>query len=115
LGFHLEDRHLRRAGLDYWEHLDLRLVNELGDVAKVVGRDRLWSFSTKASLLYTNADFRPGDGIVFGSESKGLPECWLKERPDRALRIPIRPEARCLNLANAVAIAIYEGIRQIGH
>ena len=112
LGFHLDDRHVRRAGLDYWEHLDLRVVDHLDEVG--LGRDRLWSFSTGASRLYTQAAFEPGDGLVFGPESRGLPRSWLAERPDRALRIPIRPEARSLNLANAVAIALFEGIRQIG-
>jgi tRNA (cytidine/uridine-2'-O-)-methyltransferase len=114
LGFHLDHRNVRRAGLDYWEHLQLRVVDDLTDVATAVGRDRLWSFSTKASLLYTRAAFRSGDAIVFGPESRGLPEHWLRQRPDRSLRIPIRPEARCLNLANAVAIAPYEVFRQIG-
>jgi tRNA (cytidine/uridine-2'-O-)-methyltransferase len=115
LGFHLDDRHVRRAGLDYWQHLDLRVVDRLQDAAGCLGRDRLWSFSTKAGGLYTEAAFQPGDGLVFGPESRGLPSSWLAERPDRALRIPIRPQARSLNLSNAAAIAIYEAIRQIGH
>jgi tRNA (cytidine/uridine-2'-O-)-methyltransferase len=115
LGFHLDDRHVRRAGLDYWRHLDLRVVDGLDEPARLLGRDRLWSFSTKAGRLYTDAAFQAGDGLVFGPESRGLPEPWLAERPDRALRIPICPEARSLNLANAAAIGIYEAIRQIGH
>ncbi len=114
LGFHLDDRHLRRAGLDYWEHLDLCVVNELGEVAESLGRTRLWSFSTKADLHYTEAVFQPGDAFVFGPESRGLPGSWLKECPDRSLRIPILPAARSLNLASAVAIALFEGIRQLG-
>jgi tRNA (cytidine/uridine-2'-O-)-methyltransferase len=114
IGFHLDDRHLRRAGLDYWEHLDLRVVDSLNDVAMALGRDRLWSFSTKASRVYTDAVYRPGDGLVFGPETRGLPRHWLNESADHALRIPVRPEARSLNLANAVAIAVYEAVRQIG-
>ena len=114
LGFHLDDRHLRRAGLDYWEHLDMKVVNHLGEAAESLGRDRMWSFSTRASTLYTEASFRPGDALVFGPESRGLPHSWLADRPDRALRIPIRPEARCLNLSSAVAIVLYEAVRQIG-
>jgi tRNA (cytidine/uridine-2'-O-)-methyltransferase len=114
LGFHLGDRHLSRAALDYWEHLDLHVVDHLDEVARAIGRDRLWSFSAKASRPYTEAAFRPGDGLVFGPESRGLPQAWLGACPDRSLRIPIRPEARSLNLANAVAIAVFEGIRQIG-
>ena len=72
LGFHLDDRHLRRAGLDYWDHLDLRVVDDLAQVAARLGRDRLWSFSTKASRVYTEATFQPGDAFVFGPESRGL-------------------------------------------
>ena len=114
LGFHLDDRHLRRAGLDYWEHLDLKVVNHLDEAAGLLGRDRLWSFSTRASRLYTEAVFQPGDSLVFGPESRGLPRSWLAARPDRTLRIPIRAEARSLNLSSAVAIVLFEALRQIG-
>jgi tRNA (cytidine/uridine-2'-O-)-methyltransferase len=112
LGFHLDDRYLRRAGLDYWPHLNWKLVDGLDEVVSALGRDRLWSFSTKAACVYTEARYRPGDALVFGPESRGLPAHWLNERPDRAVRIPIRPEARSLNLANAVAIALFEVVRQ---
>ena len=114
LGFHLDDRHLRRAALDYWQHLDLRVVDHLSEVEEALGRDRLWSFSTKSTKVYTQAAFRPGDALVFGPESRGLPRSWIDDHPDRALTIPIRPEARSLNLSNAVAIVLYEAVRQIG-
>lgn len=114
LGFLLDDRHIRRAGLDYWEHLDLRVVDHLDEVAARVGRDRLWFFSTKAKNIYTDSIYRAGDALVFGAESRGLPVRWLTDRPDRAVRIPIRPEARSLNLANAVSVAAFEAVRQIG-
>src|SRR4051812_17545042 len=110
LGFHLDDRHRRRAGLDYWEHLDWRVVDHLDEVVDSLGRDRLWSFSTRAATPYTQAAYRPGDGLVFAPESRGLPLAWLDARPDRLVRIPIRPEARSLNLANAVAIALFEAL-----
>jgi tRNA (cytidine/uridine-2'-O-)-methyltransferase len=113
LGFHLNDRYLRRAGLDYWHHLRWKVVDRLDEVVSVFGHDRFWSFSTKASQLYTNVSYCSGDVLVFGSESRGLPQPWLAERPDRAVRIPTRPEARSLNLANAVAIALFEALRQI--
>ncbi len=113
LGFRLDDRYLRRAGLDYWPHLQWRVVDGLEEVVADLGRDRLWSFSTKAKQVYTDVRYRPGDTLVFGPESRGLPARWLDARPDRALRIPIRPEARSLNLANAVAIAVFEAVRQI--
>jgi tRNA (cytidine/uridine-2'-O-)-methyltransferase len=113
LGFHLDDRSLRRAALDYWPHLDWRVVDGLDEVVSALGRDRLWSFSTKAARAYTDVSYRPGDALVFGPESRGLATSWLSERPDRAVRIPIRPEARSLNLANAVAIGLFEAVRQI--
>lgn len=115
LGFHLDDRHRRRAGLDYWDALDVRLVDHLDEVVAGLGRDRLWSFSTRATHSYTEVEYRPGDGLVFGPESRGLPQAWLEGRPDRMVRIPIRPEARSLNLANAAAIALFEAVRQLSH
>jgi tRNA (cytidine/uridine-2'-O-)-methyltransferase len=115
LGFRLDDRNVRRAGLDYWRHLDLRVVDSLDEAALAVGPDRLWSFSTKARRLYTDASFTPGAGLIFGAESRGLSPRWLALQPaGRILRIPLRPEARSLNLANAAAIAIYEVVRQLG-
>jgi tRNA (cytidine/uridine-2'-O-)-methyltransferase len=113
LGFHLDDRNLRRAALDYWPHLEWTIVDSLDEVARALGRERLWSFSTKATRSYTEAQFQLGDALVFGPESRGLPARWLSERAARALRIPIRPEARSLNLANAVAIALFEAVRQL--
>lgn len=113
LGFHLDDRHRRRAGLDYWEHLNWQVVDHIDEVVEVVGRDRLWSFSTKASPSYTTATYRAGDGLVFGPESRGLPLSWISSPENRLVRIPIRPEARSLNLANAVAIATFEAVRQL--
>lgn len=115
LGFHLDDRHRRRAGLDYWEHLDWRVVDHLDEVVSALGADRLWSFSTKGERPYTRAAYRPGDGLIFGPESRGLPGRWIAAEAEagRLLRIPIRPEARSLNLANAVAIALFEAVRQL--
>jgi tRNA (cytidine/uridine-2'-O-)-methyltransferase len=114
LGFHLDDRHRRRAGMDYWEHLDLAVVDDLEELAQAPGLPRLWLFSTKAKRPYTDVAYQPGDALVFGPESRGLPERLLSERAETAVRIPMRPEARSLNLANAVAIALFEAIRQLG-
>jgi tRNA (cytidine/uridine-2'-O-)-methyltransferase len=113
LGFRLDDRYLRRAGLDYWPHLNYRVVDGLEEVVAALGRERLWSFSTKAQRVYTEVAYQPGDALLFGPESRGLPARWLAESVERALRIPIRPEARSLNLANAVAIAVFEAVRQV--
>jgi tRNA (cytidine/uridine-2'-O-)-methyltransferase len=114
LGFSLDDRHRRRAGLDYWEHLDYQVVNSLAEVSELLGPERLWSFSTKADRLYTEAMYRPGDALIFGSESRGLRPGWLTSQPpNRLVRIPIRHEARSLNLGAAVAIGLFEAIRQV--
>jgi tRNA (cytidine/uridine-2'-O-)-methyltransferase len=113
LGFHIDDRHLRRAGLDYWEHLSWRIVDSLDEVVAALGPDRLWSFSARASRSYTTASFLPGDSLVFGPESRGLPRHWLDQHPEHALRIPIRAEARSLNLGSAVAVAVFEALRQV--
>jgi tRNA (cytidine/uridine-2'-O-)-methyltransferase len=114
LGFHIDDRSVKRAGLDYWEHLQYHVVDDLDDVARRLGPDRLWWFSTKAARLYTEAPFQPGDALVFGPESRGLPRSRIEAASDRALRIPMRPEARSLNLANAAAVGLYEAYRRIG-
>lgn len=114
LGFRLDDRMVRRAGLDYWEHLDLRVVDTLDEVEAALGADRLWWFTTKAGRLYTSAEFRPGDGLVFGPESRGLPGRRIEAAGERAVRIPMRPEARSLNLANAAAVGLYEAVRAAG-
>jgi tRNA (cytidine/uridine-2'-O-)-methyltransferase len=113
LGFHLDDRSLRRAGLDYWEHLDWQVVDSVADIVAVATQERLWSFSTKATRIYTDVSYRLGDGLIFGPESRGLPQHWLTAQADHVLRIPMRSEARSLNLANAVAIAAYEAVRQL--
>lgn len=114
LGFHLDDRHRRRAGLDYWEHLRWRVVDHLDEVVNELGAERLWSFSTKARRSYTDVTYRLCDALVFGAESRGLPPRWLESQGDRVVRIPTRPEARSLNLANATAVALFEAVRQIG-
>lgn len=111
LGFHLDDKSRRRAGLDYWNHLDCRLVDSLDEAASHIGPERLWYFSTRARTAFTQVQYAPGDALVFGPESRGLPEHLV--RTDRALRIPTRPEARSLNLAVAVGIAVYEALRHV--
>lgn len=115
LGFRLDDRNRRRAGLDYWEHLSYRVVDSLDEAAEAIGRGRLWSFTTKATRPYTDARYQPGDALIFGPESRGLPAHWLAAQPpDRLVRIPIRPQARSLNLANAAAVGVFEAVRQMG-
>ena len=112
LGFEVTDRALKRAGLDYWYALDVQIWDSLEAFLSAHGRDRLWLFSTKAPRSYTEAEYRDGDFLVFGPESRGLPEPLLEERRDRCVRIPMLPGTRSLNLSNSAAIAVYEALRQ---
>ena len=112
LGFQVDDRQLRRAGLDYWEHLAWEVADDWADLRRRLPTDRLWLFTKKADRDYLNADFAPGDALVFGSESGGLPDSVHAEAPTRRLRIETRPEVRSLNLSNSVAVAGYEAARQ---
>ena len=114
LGFRLDDRHLRRAGLDYWEHLQWEAVDDWDALGRRLSDGTYWFFSKPASLGYTEARYRPGDVLVFGSESQGLPPSLLAGSPDRCLRIPMHANARSLNLAVSVAVAAYESRRQCG-
>jgi tRNA (cytidine/uridine-2'-O-)-methyltransferase len=112
LGFRLDAKHLRRAGLDYWQHLDWEVVDRWEDVTRRIPDERMWLFSKTAATLYCDVVYQPGDVLVFGPETTGLPRTLLSQYPDRLLRIPIRPQARSLNLSNAVAVAAYEPLRQ---
>lgn len=114
LGFRVDDYYLRRAGLDYWERLAWEVVDDWETLEAALPRERHWYFSKKASQSYTAVQFQPGDVLVFGCESRGLPEELLAERPQQCLKIPIRPEVRSLNLSNSVAVAAYEALRQWG-
>lgn len=116
LGFSLDEKHVRRTGLDYWPHVDLHLWNSLEELeASAAVGARFWYLSTKATHGIWDAaiPLHDGDYLVFGPESKGLPESWINAHPDTALRIPMPGEhARSLNLSTAVAIMLYEGLRR---
>lgn len=113
LGFQLTDRKLRRAGLDYWDGVDLSRHPDLDACRAAVGTAPLCYFSTRGTRSYTEADYGPGACLVFGSESRGLPAEWLAAAPDRVFSLPIRAAGvRSLNLATAVAIVLYEALRQ---
>ena len=116
LGFSLDERHVRRTGLDYWEKVDLRVWENLEELQQNAGPEaRFWYLSTKAKRTHWEAEFRRGDYLVFGQESRGLPESMLKEHADAALTIPMPGEgSRSLNLSTAVAVVLYEGLRQTG-
>ena len=113
LGFRLDDRHLRRAGLDYWQHLAWEAVDDWDALWRRLAGPSPWLFSKKADRSYTDARFRRGDVLVFGSESKGLPDSLLESHRPRTLRIPVRREARSLNLSVSVGIVAFEARRQI--
>ncbi|MEQ8848435.1 tRNA (cytidine(34)-2'-O)-methyltransferase [Botrimarina sp.] len=112
LGFQLDDRQLKRAGLDYWAHLDWQVVDDWADLRRRLPTDRLWLLTKRADRSYLEADYQPGDALVFGAESSGLPDSLHSEFPNRRLRIPTRPEVRSLNLSVAVAVTAYEAARQ---
>jgi tRNA (cytidine/uridine-2'-O-)-methyltransferase len=114
LGFRLDDYYLRRAGLDYWEHLDWEAVDDWETLFSRLPIERAWLLTKTATRAYTTARFQPGDVCVFGCESQGLPRERLEAHAGRTLRIPIRPQARSLNLSNSVAIVTYEALRQQG-
>jgi len=114
LGFHLDDRHLRRAGLDYWKHLDWEAAESWAELKERLNGRRFWYFTKWARKPVWDADFRLNDVLVFGPETRGLPQSILEEAPERNLWLPMYPEARSLNLANAVAAAVYEALRQVG-
>lgn len=116
LGFKLEDRYLRRAGLDYWSMVNLRTHASLeAFFAEFAGEERRMHFATtKAPRAYTEASYQSQDFLVFGRETRGLPEGLLERAWDRCVRIPMVPGARSLNLSNSVAVMAYEALRQQG-
>lgn len=116
MGFEITDAKLKRAGLDYWDKLDLTYYDDLNDFfekTKDKGK-RYYYLSKKASKKYTDVKFEDGDFLVFGKETKGLPEHIVFGNPDTALRIPMRENLRSLNLSNTVALVLYEALRQTG-
>jgi len=113
LGFSLDDRSLKRAGLDYWEELSPVLWHDYGDfLTSIPESARVWLLTTKCQQPYWDANFRDGDCLVFGSETRGLPESLLRSHPEDCLTIP-QVAGRSLNLATAVGIVLYEGLRQL--
>lgn len=114
LGFSVDDRYLKRAGLDYWKLLDIRYYDDFQDFRRKNADAKLWMATTKARQVYTDVDFAPEDYIMFGKESAGIPEEILMEHAETSIRIPMLEAARSLNLSNSVAIVIYEALRQQG-
>ena len=113
LGFEVSDKYLKRAGLDYWHLVKITYHDCFAEVLGMYHGHKFWYCSTKAPRCHSEAKFSPDDFLVFGKETKGLPESFLAEHCDRCVRIPMRPDARSLNLSNAVAITTYEALRQL--
>lgn len=116
LGFSVDDKHLRRAGLDYWSLLDVHYYDSLEELFLKHKAARYHFLSTKAKQSYSQAVFLEDDFLVFGKETKGLPESLLKARASESFRIPMvdLAQARSINLSNAVSIVLYEALRQTG-
>ncbi|MCA9522629.1 MAG: tRNA (cytidine(34)-2'-O)-methyltransferase [Myxococcales bacterium] len=114
LGFSLDDRYLKRAGLDYWPAVRLCRHAGVDTFLEAIAGQRLWLFSTHASRRYTDVDYRFDDVLVFGSETTGIPDDLRRDHSESLLRIPINGNVRSLNLANSAAIVLFEGLRQCG-
>lgn len=113
LGFSIDDKHLRRAGLDYWHAVDLHRWESFEELRRSVPQGRFWYTSKRAVKSHLQAEFRDGDYLVFGKESLGLPDEMLNNEAEWGLRIPIRTElVRSLNLSTAAGIILYEALRQ---
>jgi len=114
LGFDISEKAVRRAGLDYWHYVDISVYENLQDFYEKNPDGNFYYTSTKGSVCYTEPHYQEGDFIFFGKETTGLPEDLIAANEDKALRIPMLNGLRCLNLSNAVAIMVYEGLRQQG-
>ena len=114
LGFRLSEKEIKRAGLDYWEELNPSVYDDYDDFLSKnpSARDRCFFASTKAQKTYVQADFKPGDYILFGKESAGIPEELLLSNKEKCIRIPMAADKRSLNLSNSAAIVLYEALRQ---
>ena len=113
LGFDISEKAVKRAGLDYWHLVEVLDYENLEDFFSRNDVREMWCLSTKAPRCYTEAEYHDGCYLFFGKETKGLPESFLAEHYPSCVRIPMRPEARSLNLSNAVAVTTYEALRQI--
>lgn len=115
LGFRMEDRELKRAGLDYHEWVDVRTHKNLEECLTYLDAPRLFAYSTRGSRMHTDVRFANNDALLFGPETRGLPQTLLDSLPaEQRLRLPLRPGNRSLNLSNCVAVAVFEAWRQLG-
>ncbi len=115
LGFEISDKHLKRAGLDYWDMLDIHIYENYAEFEEKNPRGTRYLATTKAKRLHTEIQFEQGGYLLFGKETKGLAPEILARYPDTTMRLPMRPDARSLNLSNSVAVVVYEALRQWGN
>ncbi len=114
LGFSVDDRYLKRAGLDYWNQVSVTIYENLDDFMKKRKPEDCFFVTTKGRKKYTEAKYTENSYLFFGKETKGLPEKLLHDNYERCIRIPMKQESRSLNLSNSAAIAAYEALRQLG-
>lgn len=115
LGFEVSDKYLKRAGLDYWNLVEIFYYDSIEEVMdKFYNGENFYFYSTKAKKIHSDAKYKDGDFLVFGKETKGLPESLLSKHYDECVRIPMMGETRSLNLSNSVCVGVYEGLRQLG-
>ena len=112
LGFNIDEKAVRRAGLDYWQHLDLRVYDDYADFCEKNPDARIFYATTKGRNVYSEVKFEQNDFIMFGKESAGIPEEILIKHPAECIRIPMIGDIRSLNLGNSVAVVLYEALRQ---
>ena len=115
MGFEISDRTLKRAGLDYWDKLEVHYYDSFEELAEVMADSPVYFFSSHAERGFSEVSYPRGSYLVFGKESSGLEREIIEPNLHRAVRIPMRGEVRCLNLSNAVAVAVYEALRQMGY
>lgn len=114
LGFEVDDRHVKRAGLDYWDKVDLWIHPDWFAFRDAIARDRCLYFSSNARREFTSAPYAANSVLIFGNESDGMPARILEKHPERCFRVPMPGGIRSMNLANAVSVVLYEGLRQLG-
>ena len=116
LGFEISDKYLKRAGLDYWHFVDIRYYDSIEEVMDTYyNGNNFWFFSTKAKNIHSDVKYQDGDFLVFGKETKGLPESLLEKYYDRCVRLPMNEQTRSLNLSNSVCVGVYEALRQLDY
>lgn len=116
LGFEVSDKYLKRAGLDYWHFVDISYYDSIEEVMdKFYNGNNFYFFSTKAKIIHSDASYKDGDFLVFGKETKGLPEPLLEKHYSECVRLPMMNECRSLNLSNSVCVGVYEALRQLGY